>query len=44
MLVTGDRQRDKAEFLRLDGGTPFRYLDAGPLVHSRTVERLTFIT
>ena len=25
-------------------GTPFRYLDAGPLVHSRTVERLTFIT
>ena len=23
---------------------PFRYLDAGPLIHSRTVERLTFIT
>ena len=44
MLVTGDRQRDKAEFLRLAAGTPFRYLDAGPLVHSRTVERLTFIT
>ena len=44
VLVTGDRQRDKAEFLRLAAGTPFRYLDAGPLVHSRTVERLTFIT
>ena len=44
VLVTGDRQRDKAEFLRLARGTPFRYLDAGPLMHSRTVERLTFIT
>jgi 8-hydroxy-5-deazaflavin:NADPH oxidoreductase len=44
VLVTGDRQRDKAEFLRLAEGTPFRYLDAGPLMHSRTVERLTFIT
>ena len=34
----------KEAFLRLAEGTPFRYLDAGPLVHSRTVERLTFIT
>ena len=30
--------------LALAQGTPFRYLDAGPLVNSRTVERLTFIT
>jgi predicted dinucleotide-binding enzyme len=44
VLVTGDHARDKAEFLHLAEGTPFRYLDAGPLVHSRTVERLTFIT
>jgi predicted dinucleotide-binding enzyme len=44
VLVTGDDKRAKAEFLRLAKGTPFRYLDAGALVHSRTVERLTFIT
>ena len=44
VLVTGDDEEAKAEFLRLAEGTPFRYLDAGPLVHSRTVERLTFIT
>jgi len=44
VLVTGERDADKAEFLALAEGTPFRYLDAGPLAHSRTVERLTFIT
>ena len=44
VLVTGDDEAAKAEFLRLAAGTPFRYLDAGPLLHSRTVERLTFIT
>ena len=44
VLVTGDDDSAKAEFLRLAAGTPFRYLDAGPLLHSRTVERLTFIT
>lgn len=44
VLVTGDDEEAKAEFFRLAEGTPFRYLDAGPLVHSRTVERLTFIT
>lgn len=44
VLVTGDDKRAKGEFLRLAKGTPFRYLDAGALVHSRTVERLTFIT
>ena len=44
VLVTGDDEKAKARFLRLAEGTPFRYLDAGSLVHSRTVERLTFIT
>lgn len=44
VLVTGDDADAKAEFFRLASGTPFRYLDAGPLIHSRTVERLTFIT
>lgn len=44
VLVTGDDELAKAEFFRLASGTPFRYLDAGPIIHSRTVERLTFIT
>lgn len=44
VLVTGDNGEAKAQFLALADGTPFRYLDAGPLVNSRTVERLTFIT
>jgi len=44
VLVTGDDDAAKAEFLALAQGTPFRYLDAGPLENSRTVERLTFIT
>jgi len=44
VLVTGDDEGAKAEFLRLAAGTPFRYLDAGALANSRTVERLTFIT
>jgi predicted dinucleotide-binding enzyme len=44
VLVTGDDPKAKVEFLKLAEGTPFRYLDAGALVNSRTVERLTFIT
>ena len=44
VLVTGDDQEAKAQFLELAADTPFRYLDAGPLKHSRVVERLTFIT
>jgi len=44
VLITGDDAQAKARFLELAHGTPFRYLDAGPLIHSRTVERLTFIT
>jgi NADPH-dependent F420 reductase len=44
VLVTGDDVLAKAEFLHLSQGTPFRYLDAGPLRNSRTVERLTLLT
>jgi predicted dinucleotide-binding enzyme len=44
VLVTGDDATAKAAFLQLTEGTPFRYLDAGPLINSRTIERLTFIT
>ncbi|MFL6728522.1 MAG: NADPH-dependent F420 reductase [Sphingomicrobium sp.] len=44
VLITGDDAQAKAQFLELARGTPFRYLDAGRLIHSRTVERLTFIT
>ena len=44
VLITGDDEAAKAHFLRLADGTPFRYLDAGPLINSRTVERLTMIT
>ena len=44
VLVTGDDEPAKQQFLRLAEGTPFRYIDAGPLVNSRTVERLTLIT
>lgn len=44
VLVTGDDAEAKDELICLAEGTPFRYLDAGKLIHSRTVERLTFIT
>ena len=44
VLVTGDDEKAKQCFFRLAEGTPFRYLDAGPLIGSRTIERLTFIT
>ena len=44
VLMTGNDETAKAQFLELAAGTPFRYLDAGPLENSRTVERLTFIT
>jgi 8-hydroxy-5-deazaflavin:NADPH oxidoreductase len=44
VLVTGDDEVAKTNFFELAAGTPFRYLDAGPLLNSRTVERLTFIT
>jgi len=44
VLVTGDDEDAKQRFFALAEGTPFRYLDAGPLIRSRTIERLTFIT
>ena len=44
VLVTGDDEEAKRQFLALTEGTPFRYLDAGPLRNSRTVERLTLLT
>jgi predicted dinucleotide-binding enzyme len=44
VLTTGNDERAKAAFVQLATGTPFRYLDAGPLINSRTVERLTMIT
>lgn len=44
VLVTGDDEEAKRQFLALSEGTPFRYLDAGPLRNSRTVERLTLLT
>ena len=39
-----DNEAAKTQFLQLAEGTPIRYLDAGPLIRSRTIERLTFIT
>lgn len=44
VLVVGDDDEAKDEFQALADGTPFRYLDAGPLINARTVERLTLIT
>jgi 8-hydroxy-5-deazaflavin:NADPH oxidoreductase len=44
VMVVGDDEAAKGEFLALVGGTPFRYLDAGPLQNARIVERLTLLT
>ncbi len=44
VLVVGDDEAAKRQFLALTEGTPFRYLDAGPLENARTVERLTLLT
>ncbi|HZH42914.1 MAG TPA: hypothetical protein VEY50_02355, partial [Lysobacter sp.] len=44
VLIVGDDDDAKRDFLALAEGTPFRYLDAGPLVFARAVERLTLIT
>ena len=44
VLVVGDDAEAKAAFFALSAGTPFRYLDAGPLINARTVERMTLIT
>ena len=44
VLIVGDDEEAKRRFLALTEGTPFRYLDAGPLRNARTVERLTLLT
>lgn len=44
VLIVGDDADAKREFRALADGTPFRYLDAGPLAFARAVERLTLIT
>jgi predicted dinucleotide-binding enzyme len=44
VLVVGDDDAAKKSFVVLARGTPFRYLDAGPAVFARAVERLTIIT
>ena len=44
VLVTGDDQAAKRMFFALSDGTPFRYLDAGPLINARAIERMTMIT
>ena len=44
VLIVGDDDEAKLQFAKLSQGTPFRYLDAGPLRNARTVERLTMIT
>jgi predicted dinucleotide-binding enzyme len=44
VLVVGDDQRAKQQFLMLVEGSPFRYIDAGPLRNARTVERMTLLS
>lgn len=44
VFVVSDRADAKAEFLALVAGTPFRYLDAGPLRNARTIERMTLFS
>ena len=41
VYVVGDDAAAKQQFLGLVQGSPFRYVDAGPLVHARYVERMT---
>ena len=44
VFVIGDDEGAKQQFLHLSRGTPFRYLDAGPLINARAIERMTMIT
>ena len=44
VFVLGDDVEAKEQFFRLTAETPFRYLDAGPLINARTIERMTMIT
>jgi predicted dinucleotide-binding enzyme len=41
VYVVSDDAAAKAEFFRIVDGTPFRYVDAGPLANARYVERMT---
>jgi predicted dinucleotide-binding enzyme len=44
VFVVGDDQAAKREFGAMVHGTPFRYLDAGPLTNARTIERMTLLS
>ncbi len=44
VYVVSDHATAKREFLDLVRGTPFRYLDAGPLRNARTIERMTLLS
>lgn len=43
VFVVGDDAGAKDALLRRTRGSPFRYLDAGPLANARTVERMTLL-
>jgi predicted dinucleotide-binding enzyme len=44
VMIVGDDAAAKQQFLALAQGTPFRYLDAGPMVFARAIERMTIVT
>ncbi|RIK62638.1 MAG: dinucleotide-binding enzyme [Planctomycetota bacterium] len=44
VYVVSDDPAARREFLCLAEGTPFRYIDAGPLKNARTVERMTLLS
>lgn len=44
VLVVGDDDEAKEEFFRLVERAPFRFLDAGPLIYARAIERMTIVT
>ncbi|MER6628180.1 NAD(P)-binding domain-containing protein [Streptomyces sp. NPDC000987] len=43
VLVVSDDHDAKRDVMRLGKATPFRHVDAGPLVNARTVERMTLL-
>ncbi|MGW7201520.1 NADPH-dependent F420 reductase [Streptomyces chryseus] len=43
VLVISDDQRAKQRVMELGSGTPFNYVDSGPLINARTVERMTLL-
>lgn len=44
VFVVGDDDAAKQSLFALAQGTPFRYIDAGPLRNARTVERMTLLS